>query len=127
MQNTVIDKVTIVQKWNGHRPSIPGELLEYFEDYLIQKKIEEENNRQKILNLRRGKEKNNNFGDTNCYYYDWIETKVLQTPISDYRKLVVGLVLAPYFVVIRKLSYEESYKVIYEWLMKCNSNKKIRF
>jgi hypothetical protein len=38
--------------------------------------------------------------------------------------LVVGLVLAPYLVVIKKLSYEESYKIIYEWLQKCSLEKR---
>ena len=43
--------------------------------------------------------------------------------------MVVGLVLAPYFVVIKKLSYENSYKIIYEWLQKCDllSGRKLDF
>ena len=94
--------------------------MDEFLIYLIQKKIDEDNRRrrdQKILEARRSKNGNNNY----CYYYDWIETKILPTPFSDYRKLIVGLILAPYLVVIKKLTYEESYKIIYEWLMKCDS------
>jgi hypothetical protein len=43
--------------------------------------------------------------------------------------LVVGLILAPYLVVIKKLSDEESYKIIYEWLQKCDllSGRKLDF
>ena len=76
--------------------------------------IDAENIRQKNLELRNSK--NNNL-DENInyyyYYYDWIETKVLQTPIPDYRKLVVGLILVPYLIIIKKLSYDESYRIIY--------------
>ena len=85
-------KVTIVQKWNGYRPRLTIDLLLEFRRYLIQKKIEIENIRQKNREIRNSK--NNNFSNSNnnnCYYYDWIETKVLQNPISDYRKLIVGL------------------------------------
>ena len=118
-------RVTIVQKWNGYRPRLPIDLIDEFLSYSIQKKIDEDNRRrraQKILQARRSKNGNNN----NCYY-DWIETKVLQTPISDYRKLAVGLILTPYLVVIKKLSYEESYKIINKWLMKCDSVRKLNF
>jgi hypothetical protein len=112
-----MQQVRIIQKWNDFRSPITKELLLDFRRYLIQKKIEEENNRQKILQARKRSSNNNN------YYccYDWIETKVLQTPISDYRKLVVGLVLAPYLIVIKKLTYDQSYKIINEWLQKCDS------
>ena len=33
----------------------------------------------------------------------WI---LLQTPIDDYRKNAVSLILAPYFINIKKLSYD---------------------
>ena len=112
-------KVKIVQKWNEVRSPLTIELMEEFRLHLLQKAIEAENIRSKY---------NNNFNNnSNCYYYDWIETKVLQTPISDYRKLVVGLVLAPYLIVIKKLTYEESYKIIYEWLQMCDSVRRLDF
>ena len=110
-------EVTIVQKWNGYRPTVTDEFLEDFRGYLIQKKIE-------------ARRKNNNFGNNNNYshyYYDWIENKILQKAFSDYRKLIVGIILAPYFIVIKKLSYEESYRIIYEWLQKCDSVRRLDF
>jgi hypothetical protein len=118
-------RVTIVQKWNGYRPRLPIDLIDEFLSYLIQKKIDEDNRRrhQKILQARRSKNGNNN----NYYYYDWIETKILTNPFSDYRKLAVGLILAPYLIVIKKLTYDQSYKIIYEWLMKCNTVRKLDF
>ena len=102
-------------------PLITREFIEDFRTYLEQKITDQENN-----NYNYNYKKNNNNNNQNQYYsnnnrIEWIETKVLQTPISDYRKLAVGLILAPYLIVIKKLSYEESYKIINEWLMKCDS------
>ena len=50
----------------------------------------------------------------------WIE-KLLDTPIADYRKNAISLVLAPYFINIRKYSYEQAYAAIKDWLDKCNT------
>ena len=110
-------KVKIVQKWNGVRAPITREFIEDFRTYLEQKITDQGNNNYNY-------KKNNN--NQNRYYsnnnrIEWIETKVLQTPISDYRKLAVRLILAPYLIVIKKLSHEESYKIINEWLQKCDS------
>ena len=50
----------------------------------------------------------------------WIES-LLQTPIDDYRKNAVGLILAPYLLNIKKLSYDDAFSIIKEWLNKCSS------
>jgi len=115
-------RVKILQKWNGYRPSITRDFIEDFRTYLEQK-ITDQEMKSSNSNYYNYKKKNNNQNhySNNNHNIEWIENKVLQTPFSDYRKLIVGLVLAPYLVVIKKLSYEESYKIIYEWLMKCNS------
>jgi len=107
-------KVTIVQEWNGVRSPLTIELLEEFRTWLIQKKIDQEKQRQKILVER---SENKFIGSSN--YYSWVE-HLIQTPIPDYRKLTIDLVLAPYFINIRKLSFEESYTIIKNWLDKCN-------
>ena len=73
-----------------------------------------------LLKLKKQQNNKNNTNSRN-YYYDWIESKILQKAYPDYRKLIVGLILAPYLIVIKKLSYEESYKIINEWLQKCDS------
>jgi hypothetical protein len=39
-------KVTIVQRWNGIKPPIPREFVEEFRIDLIQKKIDEANNKE---------------------------------------------------------------------------------
>ena len=112
-------KVIIIQKWNGYRPAISEELLEDFRTHLIQKKIDEINYRQKILKVR--KFSNNN----NHSYYEWIDKKILANPFEDYRKTIIDLILAPYLINIKKMSYEESYQRIREWLDKCNSLKRL--
>ena len=114
--------VKIVQKWNGYRPPIPREFVEEFRTYLIQKKIDEAKQRQKIMLLRLKKERQQN-NDNN--YYGWIEEKILANSIPDCRKIIVDLILAPYLINIKKMSYDESYRVISEWLDKCNSLQKL--
>jgi hypothetical protein len=52
--------------------------------------------------------------------YEWIET-LLQTPIADHRKHTIDLVLAPFLIVIKHLSFEDSYFIIKDWIVKCNS------
>ena len=47
----------------------------------------------------------------------WIE-KLLQTPIDDYRKTTVNLILAPYLINIKKVSYEDALNIIDKWLSK---------
>ena len=112
-------KVTIIKRWNGYRPPIPTDLLIEFRRYLIQKKIDQEKQRQKIFVER---SKNKFVGSSN--YYNWIEN-LTQTPIEDFRKLVVDLILAPYLINIRKISYQESYTIIKDWLDKCNELERL--
>jgi hypothetical protein len=116
-------KVKIVQKWNAVRVPIPREFVEEFRTCLIQKKIEEQNYRQKMLKFR--KYNNNGYNSTYYYYYDWIEKKILANPFPDCRKIVVDLILGPYLINIKKMSYEKSHQVIREWLDKCNSLRKL--
>jgi hypothetical protein len=115
-------KVTMVQKWNGYRPIVIEEFLEDFRTNLIQKKIDEHIHRQNIINRR--KRNKNNYNDYSNYY-QWIDKKILANPFPDCRKTIVDLILAPYLINIKKLSYEESYQIIRDWLDKCNSLQKL--
>jgi hypothetical protein len=118
-------KVTIIQKWNKVRPPIPREFIEEFRSYLIQKKIDEARQRQKVLSTRNKNRHVNNNSKYNINYYEWIEEKILANPFPDCRKIIVDLILAPYLINIKKMSYDESYRVIREWLDKCNSLQKL--
>jgi hypothetical protein len=117
-------RVKTIQKWNGHRPPIPRELLEDFRTCLEQKITDQENNNYNY-NYNNN---NNNYNSNNNHtqYYKWVE-QLLQTPIEDYRKLVLWKILCPYLINIRKLSYDESIQILREWLDKCNSIKRLDF
>ena len=112
--------VQIIKKWNGERVPITKGFIEEFRDWLIQKKIDQDikNKRQKLLN----KKSNNNIYDPK--YYSWIEN-LIQTPIEDFRKLVINIILSPYLINVKQLSFEESYTLIRNWLDKCNSLQKL--
>ena len=112
-------KVKIIQEWNRDRPSIKFLLLE-FRRYLITQKIKELNKKREI-EKRSGYKSNK--GNNTIF---WIE-KLLNTPISDFRKNATNLILAPYLVNIKKLSYQQSFDILTDWLQKCNSFKKLDF
>jgi hypothetical protein len=110
-------QVTIVQKWNGYRPQLTREFLEDFKRYLQRK----DRQKQAMMNVIKRNRQNPNYDFT---YYQWIE-QLLKSPIEDYRKLVIDLILSPYLINVKKLSFEESYKIIKDWLDKCNDIKKL--
>jgi thioredoxin reductase (NADPH) len=56
----------------------------------------------------------------------WIET-LLQIPISDHRKYALWRIVAPYLINIKKLSYEDAFSIIREWLDKCDKIKPLDF
>lgn len=112
-------QVNIIQEWNRKRPSIKF-LLRDFRRYLINQKIKELDKKREIekrLGYQSIKSNSNIF---------WIE-KLLNTPISDFRKNATNLILAPYLVNIKKLSYQQSFDILTDWLLKCNSFNKLDF
>ncbi|MGH9980945.1 MAG: hypothetical protein ACRD6U_05255 [Nitrososphaeraceae archaeon] len=90
---------------------------------MIQKKIDENEQRQK--NAIEIKKQNKN--TTNKNYYEWIDKNILSNPFKNYRKIIVNLILAPYLVVMKKMSFEDSYRIIKEWLQKCDFLRKLDF
>jgi hypothetical protein len=54
----------------------------------------------------------------------WIE-KLLQTPIDDYRKEAVALILAPYLINIKKVPYDAASNIISSWLSKCGELRQL--
>lgn len=123
-------KVKIVQKWNGVRPSVTREFLEDFRTYLEQKITDQENFKDNN-NYNNYKYKNNNNSNHHHYsnnnnnnnHIEWIE-KILLHPIEDCRKIIVDLILSPYLINIKKMSYDESYRIVREWLDKCNNDSR---
>jgi hypothetical protein len=119
------EQVTIIQKWNGKRPAIQW-ITNDFKDYLIQKRID------KIKERRKEKEKKSSsfykqlIIDKQNNKIEWIEN-LLQTPIEDCRKQCLWRILLPYLINIRKLTSEEAFIILNEWLQKCDKLRKLDF
>ena len=64
----------------------------------------------------------------------WIEI-LLDTPLGDYRKEAIRRIIAPYLMNIKKLTYDDAFNVIKNWLDSCdninpldfNANVKIKY
>lgn len=105
------NKVKIIEKWDGYRPPM-NLLLGTFHAYLVDQKTKQDKLRKRIerkFGIRVGQ----------VHSIPWIET-LLQTPISDFRKNAVGLILAPYLINIRKFTHERAAILVKDWLRKCN-------
>ncbi len=92
-------EVTIMQMWDGQRPAI-NYLLRNFRRWLIYEKIEQ----RKQANSKMAYVQTT----INSNKIKWIE-KLLQTPLSDYRKFVVWCILAPYLINIKKCYTDEGF------------------
>jgi hypothetical protein len=110
-----VQRVKIIQRWDGHKPSI-NYLLRYFQLWLINEKIQ-----YKQMDSKRARTQT-----ANPKTISWIE-KLLQSPLEDYRKFVVWRILSPYLINIRKCSVDESYEVIKNWLDKCSKLRPLDF
>jgi hypothetical protein len=102
-------EVKIIERWDGFRPKA-NPLYYHFYIYLADRKLREFNNMQN--NTTKGHYSLR--GDTSA----WIE-KLLETPIDDFRKNAVNLILAPYLINVKKLSYDAALNIINNWLSKC--------
>jgi Primase X len=114
-QGKEIAEVKIIQKWNGFRPKI-NQLLYDFYIFLADKKLKELNS----IGKNQTKSNYTFRGST----IPWIE-KLLQTPIDNYRKTSVSLILAPYLINTRRLSYDNASSIINSWLSKCGKLRKL--
>ena len=112
-------QVKIIQKWDEKKPSIKYLLCD-FRRFLIDQKIKELN----IQRKRDGRLTYNSNMNTSTIF--WVE-KLLKIPASDFRKNTVNLILAPYLINIKKLSYQESFDILIDWLNKCQLERKLDF
>jgi hypothetical protein len=105
------NKVKVIQNWDGYRPPMKL-LLDAFHTYLVDQKIKE-------IKLRKRIEKRFGIIGDKSHPISWIET-LLQTPVDDYRKNAIGLILAPYLINIKKLPYENASTILRDWLKNCS-------
>lgn len=113
-------EVKIIQRWDGKRPVINW-LLRDFRRYLIQDKI---NDTFKDAKLKR--KRSAYHATTTNRSISWIES-LLKTSIEDYRKFVMWRILAPYLINIKKLSYDEAFTVMKDWLKECGKMTPLDF
>jgi Primase X len=106
-------EVRILVTWNGIRPSIKGPLLYDFYLWLANEKIKEIERQEKTSKYQLNTTRASNS-------IRWID-RLLQTPIEDYRKNTVSLILAPYLINIKKMSVLDALRTIEDWLNKCAS------
>jgi Primase X len=57
----------------------------------------------------------------------WIETGILEHPLSDHRKYVIWRILSSYLLNARKLPKEEAYSIMKDWLDKSDKSEKLNF
>jgi len=50
----------------------------------------------------------------------WIDILLKENPLADFRKFVCHWILSRYMINVRRLTPEESYSAIMDWLRKCN-------
>jgi Primase X len=109
-------EVKIIHRWDGIRAKVTKRMLTEFYTHLVSEKIKEiersdSNNKSRVLW--------SSGANANHPKIRWIED-LLRTPIPDYRKHTIALILAPYLINIRKLSYAEAFEIIKAYLDKCD-------
>lgn len=111
-------EVKVIDKWDGIRTDIRF-LLGSFHAWLVDQKIKE----SEAKNYRKYYFQNSAFNGNDI---QWIE-QLLQKGIPDYRKFTIWRILAPYLINAKKLPYEDAFRMIREWLEKCNHLSKLNF
>jgi hypothetical protein len=51
--------------------------------------------------------------------------KILQIGVEDQRKDLLFWVLTPYLITIRRLSHEQAFEILNNWLTKCNEVRRL--
>ncbi|MDQ3903427.1 MAG: DNA primase noncatalytic subunit PriX, partial [Thermoproteota archaeon] len=112
-------EVKIIQKWDSIRPSIHPLLIPY-KTWLTQKRIDEELKNAKFhMTVSKNQEHTNTI--------KWIEKRILDQPLSDYRKYVIWRILSPYLLNVKKVPKEEAYSIMKRWLDKCDKLETLNF
>ena len=116
--------IKIIQRFDENNiPTIDNHLMRKFRLYLADIDI-------KKKRISKTNEKRNSNSDTIQYnsiiQYNWIE-KLLETSIEDGRKYTLWKILCPYLINVKKIEYEQSFKMLKTWLEKCNDLRKLEF
>ena len=117
-------EVRIVQEWNGYRVPIQYMLRE-FRRYLIQQRIDNNNNRRHRVSPANDPFTNQK-SNSRPRSVRWIGN-LLRAPITDQRKYSIWHILAPYLINVKQLSDEEAYTIIITWLDECSKLERLSF
>ena len=98
------------------------QILRQFRFYLCDIKIVYNQRQERLLKYSKLKSDSN----SNSEKIAWIE-ELLQTPLMDHRKYCIWRILTPYLLNIRKISTDQAFNIINEWLDKCNQLKRLDF
>lgn len=111
-------QVRVIQVWDGIRARPRDQFIR--SEFLIWLAQAEIDNKNKKYNKQPYK---NNSNEHNNVL--WIE-KLLQTPIDDYRKHAIDIIIIPYLVVIKRVAdASKIYNITMQWLEKCAELKRL--
>ncbi len=119
-------EVKIIQRFDSqHIPKINRHLLRQFRIYLADLDIKNKTSFIKQELRIKMYNKSNDYQLYSTTYkiprpYRWIEG-LFQIPILDHRKSTIDLLLAPYLVNIRYLSFDQACSMISDWTTRCNT------
>lgn len=112
-------QVTIEQRWDGISPPVQY-LTREFQSYLIQKRINKIKEQKKL----ESKKRYSSFSHSGRPQIGWID-RLIETPIEDYRKISVSLIIIPYLLVVRKLDESSIYDITKDWIQSCSRLRKV--
>lgn len=109
-------EVKVIQRWNYYRPLLPLDLMKEFHSHMLTEKINE------LQRLKANESKYRNDGAPG--QIAWVEA-LLHTPIDDYRKSALALIVTPYLMNIKKVSYVDATAAIKAWLDLCDKARRL--
>jgi hypothetical protein len=129
--------VEIVQEWNGRRPKANKLLYDFYIKLATRKLKSESDSYQQYYPT------SHHFVHKNYRHYGyilrypsgptvyegiaWIDSILGNGGMSDYRKLLVDLVIAPYLVNVKQCDYNDAYNKIVNWFDRCSQKRRLDF
>jgi hypothetical protein len=106
-------ELKIIQRWDGHRSDYRLLIGSFYADLRGRTKKKEQQQQQFFT------------PSVGSIIIPWIERVLSQTPIEDFRKTTIGLILSRYLINVKKLNYNQAHAIIWEWLDKCQQLRRL--
>src|SRR5215831_7829346 len=120
-------EVRVIRPWDGNRPSIKPILPDYYIwlQSIVAKELDKQiGAAQNVRKYNYNRKLQSRHATKNTI--TWIE-KLLDTPLDDYRKYTIRLILAPYLINIRHCDRQDAFNIISTWLDKCDCVCRLQF